>query len=71
MNGATLILSMYAFMALTGATFIFNIYHFLKIFQSCPNLMLFMIDYFGTATEILINLKDSGDVVLSSVILSV
>jgi len=60
MNGATRILLLYALVALTDTTFILNLYQFVKIFQSHPVIMLYMIDYLGSVTEMLINLVGWG-----------
>ena len=55
-------------MALTDTTFVFNPYQFIRIFENHPVIILYMTDYFGTITEILVNLAGWAEVVLSSVI---
>jgi hypothetical protein len=66
-SGATRILPLYALVALTDTTFILNLYQFIKIFQNHPVIMLYMTDYLDSVTEMLINLADWGELVLSTV----
>lgn len=68
MNGATPILPLYALVALTDTTFILNLYQFIKIFQSHTVIMLYKTDYLGSVIEMLINLEDWGEVVLTTLI---